>query len=93
MLDFYRRADRAAQATHPDLSDPRLDQVEVSYGTDWLSVHRGRYRVVVNLANERRTIGLDAVPVDVLLTSEPGFIFARREITLPPESVAVVTCL
>ncbi len=92
MLRFYRKL-IALRRKVPALTDPRLDQVDVSYGTDWLSFHRGRYRVVANLAAERRTIGLDAVPVDVLLTSEPGFIFARREITLPAESVAVVTCL
>ncbi|MGA8114616.1 MAG: malto-oligosyltrehalose trehalohydrolase [Actinocatenispora sp.] len=92
MFAFYRKL-IALRRRLPELTDPRLDRVRVEHGDDWLRVHRGRYRVVVNLAAERRTVPLDAAPVDVPLASDQGFVFARGEITLPPESVAVVTCV
>jgi maltooligosyltrehalose trehalohydrolase len=35
-----------------DLSDPRLDRVQVSYGDQWLVIVRGDHLVVVNLADQ-----------------------------------------
>jgi len=51
VLDFYRRL-LALRRSRPELSDPRLDLVEVGYdeGARWLVVYRGALRVAVNLA-------------------------------------------
>ncbi|HEY3505546.1 MAG TPA: malto-oligosyltrehalose trehalohydrolase [Actinocatenispora sp.] len=92
ILRFYRKL-IALRRAMPELADPRLDRVRVDGGRSWLTVHRGRFRVVANLAPERRTLTVSGVPVDVPLATEPGFVFARREITLPAESAAVVTCV
>ncbi|GAA4208428.1 malto-oligosyltrehalose trehalohydrolase [Actinocatenispora rupis] len=92
ILRFYRKL-IALRRSRPELADPRLDRVRVDGGQDWLTVHRGRYRVVVNLAPVRRTLAVGGVPLDVPLATEPGFVFARREITLPAESAAVVACV
>jgi maltooligosyltrehalose trehalohydrolase len=91
MLRFYRKLIALRHAT-PALADPRLDRVRVDRGDDWLTVHRGRYRVAVNLSRQRRAVPLSGTPVHVALCSEPGFIYARKEIQLPAESVAVVLC-
>ncbi|HEY6745467.1 MAG TPA: malto-oligosyltrehalose trehalohydrolase [Mycobacteriales bacterium] len=91
VLEFYRRA-IALRRARPQLSDPRLEQVEVAYdeGARWLVVHRGSLRVVVNLAPHRQEIPLDGTPMGVLLSSVPGFVYRDRIVELEPESVAVI---
>lgn len=91
-LSFYRRL-VALRRSVPELADPRLDRIRVDYGEDWLTVHRGRYRVAVNLSDQRRTVPLAGTPVRLVLASTPGFVYARHEIQLPAESVAIVACL
>jgi maltooligosyltrehalose trehalohydrolase len=88
-LALYRRL-IALRRELPDLADPRLDRVRVDRGDGWLSVHRGRYRVVANLTADRMPVPLDAAPVDVALATEPGFVFAADTIELPARSAAVV---
>jgi maltooligosyltrehalose trehalohydrolase len=76
----------------PELSDPRLDLVEVAYdeGARWLVVHRGPLRVAVNLGPDRQEIPLDGRPMGVLLSSGPGFVYRDGGIELEPVSAAVV---
>jgi maltooligosyltrehalose trehalohydrolase len=91
VLEFYRRA-IALRRARPQLSDPRLDHVEVAYdeGARWLVVHRGTLRVAVNLSSARQEIPLDGTPMGVLLSSVPGFVYRDGIVELEPESVAVV---
>ncbi len=91
VLEFYRRA-IALRRSRPQLSDPRLDHVEVAYDEDarWLVVHRGTLRVAVNLGSARQEIPLDGTPMGVLLSSVPGFVYRDGSVELEPESVAVV---
>ena len=93
MLDFYRRLIMLRKA-HPELSDPRLDRVQVHYGElaghRFVVLHRGRYAVVCNLSGVRQHIPLQGSPVNVLLASEHGFVFRDGEIELPAESAAIV---
>jgi len=53
MLAFYRRL-ISLRRREPELSDPRLDQVEVDFGEsgDWLVMRRGSLRVVANLSDD-----------------------------------------
>jgi maltooligosyltrehalose trehalohydrolase len=91
VLEFYRRA-IGLRRSRPELSDPRLDLVEVAYdeGARWLVTHRGTLRVVVNLAEERQQIPLDGTPMAVLLSSVPGFVYRDGGVELEPASAAVV---
>ena len=91
VLDFYRRL-LALRRSRPELSDPRLDLVEVGYdeGARWLVVYRGALRVAVNLAAERQEVPLDGKPMSVLLASRPGFVYRDGVIELEPASAAVV---
>ncbi|HEY8828934.1 MAG TPA: malto-oligosyltrehalose trehalohydrolase [Jatrophihabitantaceae bacterium] len=69
MLDLYRRL-IALRSAEPDLADPDLSLVEVDYDEDarWLVVHRGAWRVVVNLAATEQFVPVAATEV-VLATS------------------------
>ncbi len=91
VLDFYRRLLQLRRG-RPELSDPRLDLVEVGYdeGARWLVVYRGLLRVAVNLGPDRQEIPLDGRPMGVLLSSGPGFVYRDGGIELEPASAAVV---
>jgi maltooligosyltrehalose trehalohydrolase len=91
LLDWYRRL-IALRRQRPELSDPRLDLVEVAYDEDarWLVVTRCGLRVAVNLAGERQALPLDGAPIGVLVASAPGFVYRDGSIELEAESLAVV---
>jgi len=91
ILDFYRRL-IAVRRQYPDLTDPRLDRLRVSYDEDarWLVMHRGRLRVVVNLATGRQAVPVDAPPAALLLASSPGASCGDRAVELDGPGVAIV---
>lgn len=89
ILDFYRQL-IALRKERPELSDPRLNLVQVTYDDDHVIVHRGNLRVVCNLDTEPATIELDREPVTVLLSSDESARFADRSLVLASESVAIV---
>jgi maltooligosyltrehalose trehalohydrolase len=89
MLDFYKRL-IALRRDRPELTDPRLDQVEVWHGDQFLVMRRGHVTVAANLAPMPQTISVRAVPAEVLLATEPGVVRQRDRVTLPPESAVVV---
>jgi maltooligosyltrehalose trehalohydrolase len=92
MLQWYRDL-IALRRREPELSDPRLDRVAVTYdaAARWLVVTRGSLRLAANLAPEPQALLLDEVPEWVLLSSAGG-VRARTsaEIELPAESVVMV---
>jgi maltooligosyltrehalose trehalohydrolase len=61
VLGLYREL-IALRAAHPDLRDHRLDRVRVDYDEQarWLVVHRGRFRVVANLAGGEQALHVAA---------------------------------
>ena len=89
MLDLYRRL-IALRRSRPDLSDPRLDQVQVWHGDQHLVMRRGRCAVAVNLAPTPLTVSLRAAPRTVLLATEPGVALLRDRVEMPAESAVVV---
>jgi maltooligosyltrehalose trehalohydrolase len=89
MLAFYRRL-IALRKSRPELSDPRLDRVEVWHGDQYLSLRRGDCGVLANFAPEKRRVGLAGTPRDVLLATEPGLVLIRDSVELPPQSAVVV---
>ncbi|MFC4109268.1 malto-oligosyltrehalose trehalohydrolase [Micromonospora zhanjiangensis] len=89
-LDFHRRL-IALRKSHPDLSDPRLDRVDVRYGDQFVVVGRGGCTVAANLAARPQRITLPEVVRRVLLATTPGATVMRDGIQLPAESAVVVT--
>ena len=91
VLEWYRRL-TGLRRSRAELTDPRLDLVDVTYDEDarWLVVSRGTLRVAVNLGPERQEVPLDGTPMGVLLSSVPGFVYRDGIIELEPSSVAVV---
>ena len=92
VLGWYRSL-VALRSAYPDLCDPRLDRVRVTYDEDarWLVVRRGDLRVVCNLAPAAQPVPVDTTPTEVLLASAAAHL-DRSAVRLDPESVAVVVC-
>jgi len=88
-LELHKRL-IALRRAHPDLTDPRLDKVEVWHGDQFVVVRRGRCLVAANLAAVAQTVSLRAVPSKVLLATEPGVVLQRDRVELPPESAVVL---
>jgi maltooligosyltrehalose trehalohydrolase len=91
ILDLYRRL-IALRHSRPDLSDPRLDRVDVSHGDRYVVMRRGRCVVAANLAPVPQTVGLGAAPGTVLLATDPGVVLHGDRADLPPESAVVLAC-
>ncbi|WP_329103612.1 malto-oligosyltrehalose trehalohydrolase [Micromonospora sp. NBC_01699] len=89
MLDFYRRL-IALRRSRPDLSDPRLDRIDVRYGDRFVVVRRGRCVIAANLAGKPQRIDLASVVRTVLLATGPGAIVTRNGVELPAESAVIV---
>jgi maltooligosyltrehalose trehalohydrolase len=89
ILELYRSL-IALRAAEPDLADPDLLRVEVDYDEDarWLAVHRGRFRVVANLAGAAQDVPVRAREV-VFATGSAGVV--NRGLHLAAESAAIVT--
>jgi maltooligosyltrehalose trehalohydrolase len=83
----------ALRHAHPDLVDPDLAAVQVTWddADRWLVVHRGSLRVVVNLADQPREIDLDRRAGDVLFATAELPELDGATVTLPAESAAVVS--
>ncbi|GGM29115.1 malto-oligosyltrehalose trehalohydrolase [Micromonospora yangpuensis] len=89
MYDFHRRL-IALRKSRADLSDPRLDTVEVRHGDRFLLVRRGRTLVAANLADRAQRISTPGVVRGVLLATGTGVTVMRDGLELPPETAAVV---
>ncbi|MDQ4132879.1 MAG: malto-oligosyltrehalose trehalohydrolase [Actinomycetota bacterium] len=89
LLDWYRRL-IALRRSVPDLTDDRLDRVQVGYeATGRLVVRRGSVTVVVNVGDEPSTV--PTAPSDSLLAaSDAGVTGTEGRITLPPDTVAII---
>ncbi|MEO6886146.1 MAG: malto-oligosyltrehalose trehalohydrolase [Jatrophihabitantaceae bacterium] len=88
MLSCYREL-IALRAGEPDLRDGDLTRVRVEYDEveRWLVVHRGAFRVVVNLSAVSRTVPLDATDI-VFATGDAGL--QGRTLHLARECAAIV---
>ncbi|BCJ55571.1 malto-oligosyltrehalose trehalohydrolase [Actinoplanes sp. NBRC 14428] len=89
MLELHKRL-IALRRAHADLSDPRLDRVEVWHGDQHVVMRRGRCVVAANLAPVPQTVSLRSVPSKVLLATEQGVVLQRDRVELPPETAVVV---
>jgi maltooligosyltrehalose trehalohydrolase len=89
ILDLYRRL-IALRRSRRDLSDPRLDEVEVWHGDQYVVMRRGNCAVAANLAPVPQAVSLRQPPSKVLLATEPGVALQRDRVELPAESAVVV---
>jgi maltooligosyltrehalose trehalohydrolase len=89
ILDLYKQL-IALRRSESDLSDPRLDLVEVWHGDQYVVMRRGRCLVAANLAPVPQTIDLRTLPTQVLLATEPGVVLQSDGVELPAESAVVV---
>ena len=92
VLEWYQ-ALIALRAEWPDLVDPQLAQVVTAFDEDarWLVVHRGRLRVVVNLAADGQSVPLDLAAISILLASDKSIgLDGPGAVSMPAESVAIV---
>src|SRR5690606_2235007 len=87
MLRWYAELLRLRR-NHPDLTDPRLDRVEVAGDAEagWLRVHRGALRVLANLSDHEREIPVDVPVRSILLAWEPVRVSeAAATVVVPPQ--------
>ncbi|HET9171496.1 MAG TPA: malto-oligosyltrehalose trehalohydrolase [Actinospica sp.] len=90
LLAWYR-ALIALRRAEPALTDPDFAHVSALYDDParWLLIRRGPLRVAANLSPEPRTVPVTAA--EILLTSSPETQLHEDTVTLPPESVAVLS--
>jgi maltooligosyltrehalose trehalohydrolase len=88
MLDLYRSL-IALRRAEPDLADPQLDLIEVSFDEDarWLVIRRGALLVVVNLASSGQLVELSST--ELLLTTGAANLVADG-IELGPQTAAIL---
>ncbi|HEV2635542.1 MAG TPA: malto-oligosyltrehalose trehalohydrolase [Actinocrinis sp.] len=92
VLEWYR-ALIALRGQWVELADPHLTQVVTEFDEKdrWLVIHRGRLRVVANLAADPRVVPLDVAATGILLASDEGVGLAGPgSVSLVGESVVVV---
>jgi maltooligosyltrehalose trehalohydrolase len=93
MLELYRTLIRLRQ-DEPSLSEPWLTAVEVRFDEDrnWVVVHRGELRVVVNLAGEQQSVPVPGAAEIVLATDAASLSGDSPSggVQLAPESAAIV---
>jgi maltooligosyltrehalose trehalohydrolase len=91
LLEVHR-ALLALRKAEPELVDPDLRSMEVSWDDDdrWLVVHRGSLRVVANLAEEPREIDLDRAATEVVFATGEAPSVDGPTVTLAAETAAVL---
>jgi maltooligosyltrehalose trehalohydrolase len=94
ILALYRTL-LALRRQHPDLADPRLDRVTVDFDEDaqWISIHRGAFDVLANLADHAQP--LPAPAGEVLFSTEPdsaapGLPVAGPRLILAARSACII---
>jgi maltooligosyltrehalose trehalohydrolase len=92
LLEWYRRL-LALRRQQPGLASGALDRVRCRFdeSAGWFTCRRDDVLVVVNLSDHRQQVPVDGAPVDVLLASTPGFVFAEGTVEIDAESVAIAT--
>ncbi len=91
MLDWYKKLIHLRHVT-PDLTNDSLKEVKVRFSEEekWLTMERGHTFVAVNLAEKAIQLPV-ATGVRVLLQSDPGIAVLGETVSLPPDSIAILT--
>jgi malto-oligosyltrehalose trehalohydrolase len=90
LLSWYREL-ITLRRRWPELTDPRLDRVEVSRDEEarWLAISRGRLRVLANLGPSAVRLPVGAAGGRLLAASTTGLAVDGDTVLLPPSSFAV----
>ncbi len=89
MLAFYRELIALRRST-PDLSDPRLDRVQVEHDQKHFLVRRGRHLVIANIGSAPASIPLPLPIAAVVFATEPGVRLDGDVAHLPAQTAAVL---
>jgi len=92
LLQWHRELIRLRQRS-PELTDGRLDQVVVKFdeGAQWLMMSRGATLVVINLAQDSRTLPVAHTGShQLLLASSDQILLNPGSIEIPAECVAIM---
>jgi maltooligosyltrehalose trehalohydrolase len=93
LLQWHRDLIRLRKL-RPELRDGRLDKVDVRFDEEarWLVVGRGPLRVACNIASEIRPVPLsEHADWKLLLSSHPSIRAGAMDVSLPPDSVAILS--
>jgi len=90
ILDWYRSLTALRRST-PDLLDPRLDRVDVTFDepAGWLVETRGAATIALNIGARDASLPI-AESAAIRLASDEAIAVTGGTITLPPDSVAVL---
>jgi maltooligosyltrehalose trehalohydrolase len=80
----------ALRRRYPDLSDPRLDRVEVTYGEHHVMIRRGRCLVVANFGREPAVFDLPTAAASIVYTTSDSAAVVDATLTVPPAAAVVV---
>jgi maltooligosyltrehalose trehalohydrolase len=89
LLTVYREL-IALRRRYPDLSDPRLDRVDVTYGEHHVVISRGRCLVIANFGARPVAVDLPTIGVETLYATSDDTKTNSTSIRLPAEAAAVV---
>jgi malto-oligosyltrehalose trehalohydrolase len=91
LLAWYREL-IALRRSRPELTDPRLDQVQVRFDEDarWMVITRGRLMIVASLGDVPLEVSLPEPPVAVLAASRHGVTCGATAVTMPGATLAVL---
>jgi malto-oligosyltrehalose trehalohydrolase len=91
LLAWYRTMIALRRET-PELTDPRLDRIHVSWdeAARWLLISRARIRIAANLGQSAQRLPLGATGANLLAASSSGAACDGDCVLLPPTSLAVV---
>jgi maltooligosyltrehalose trehalohydrolase len=91
LLAWYREL-ITLRRSRPELTDPRLDHVDVAYDEAgrWIVVRRGQVRIAANLGPAAQRLEVGAGRGIMLVASRPGISLSGGTLALPPAALAVV---
>jgi maltooligosyltrehalose trehalohydrolase len=91
MLLLYRDL-IALRRSRSELTDPRFARNTTDHDDDarWLLIDRSGLRIVVNFADELRTITLQDPAGSLLLATQPGAEVDGEKLSLPPHTAVVI---
>ncbi len=91
VLELYRRL-TALRRAEADLTDPRLErvQVDVDAQAGWLVVHRGQLRVVANFAEDGQSVPVALGDEAAILLETESADLVSDAVALPGHAAAVV---
>jgi malto-oligosyltrehalose trehalohydrolase len=91
VLAWYRTM-IALRRQCPELTDPRLDRVIVSWdeAARWLLISRARIRIAANLGQSTQRLPLGIPAASLLAASADGVALGADRVLLPPWSLAVI---